>query len=191
MVRDVIGWCRGRKELLSVSSAVPLESSLVDRRLQQKKTWQLTFYFNFIYSFLIVSSPQARCNLWTSPQVYSCIWKEPGVSAQRRKAEKLFWQMELIVVHLFWLCYPQVSLGLVRLCSSSTLKFGDLYPTSLRGNTEGGFCQASELFLQSRGFKSSFGGAPGEARVKERNSCGHSLYSQTFFLGLHNEQRKT
>lgn len=51
------------------------------------------------------------------------------------------------------------------------------------GNTEGGFCKASELCLQSRGFKSSFGGAPGEARVKERNSCGHSLYSQTFFWG--------
>lgn len=54
------GWSWGRKELLAVSRAVPLESSLVDRRLRLKKrkqkkneTCHLTFYF--FYFYLLIS----------------------------------------------------------------------------------------------------------------------------------------
>lgn len=169
----LIGWGRGRKELLSVSRAVLLESSLDDRRLQprekKKRRDTLTFYFLILFiNSLVASSPPARCNLLTSPQPYSCIWKEPGVSAQRREAE-LFGRMELIVVYLFWLCYPQVSLGPDRLRSSSAVEFLDIYPNTSRGETtEGGFCTGSELFLQSRGFKSSFGGAPGRGESQRK-----------------------
>lgn len=89
-----------------------------------------------------------------------------------------------------------MSLASVRLCSSSTLEYIYLYiytsvyidiyisggfnPNSSNGETpKEDSAKPASFSLQSRGFKSSFG-APGEAIVKERNSCGHSLYSQTF-----------
>lgn len=58
---------------------------------------------------------------------------------------------------------------------------GGFNPNSSNGETpKEDSAKPASFSLQSRGFKSSFGGAPGEAIVKERNSCGHSLYSQTF-----------
>lgn len=139
-----------------------------------------------------MSSPRTRCNLLTSPQVYSCIWKEPGVSAQRRDAE-LFWRMELIVVHLFWLCYPQVSLGPVRLWPSSTLEFlWDLYPSSLRGNTEGGFCKSPASFSYRAGDLNRH-----LVVLRERRESKKEIHvailsiAKHLFLGLHNEQGKT
>lgn len=81
-----------------------------------------------------------------------------------------------------------MSLGPVR---RRSLNCG-IYNRIVKGETpKEDSAKPASFFLQSRGFKSSFAGAPGEARVKERNSCGHSLYSLTFFLGLHNEQGKT
>lgn len=57
---------------------------------------------------------------------------------------------------------------------------GGFNPNSSNGETpKEDSAKPASFSLQSRGFKSSFG-APGEAIVKERNSCGHSLYSQTF-----------
>lgn len=58
---------------------------------------------------------------------------------------------------------------------------GGFNPNSSNGETpKEDSAKPASFSLQSRGFKSSFGGAPEEAIVKERNSCGHSLYSQTF-----------
>lgn len=58
---------------------------------------------------------------------------------------------------------------------------GGFNPNSSNGETpKEDSAKPASFSLQSRGFKSSFGGAPEEARIKERNSCGHSLYSQTF-----------
>lgn len=71
-----------------------------------------------------------------------------------------------------------MSLGPVRLCSSSTLNFffggeggGGFISKVIE---EGGetpkeeFCKASKLFLSSRGFKSAFGGAPGEGERQRK-----------------------
>lgn len=109
----------------------------------------LILFFIFYIFYLLISRRivtwEQDVTCWHHPQVYSCIWKEPGASAQRRDAE-LFWRMELIVVHLFWLCYPQVSLGPVRLCPSSTLEFWDLYANRFEWNADGGFCKGERAF---------------------------------------------
>lgn len=61
----------------------------------------------------------------------------------------------------------------------------------LTWDNEGGFCKASEPFLPSRGFNRHLVVLRERQGSKKENSCGHSLYSQNIFGGLHNEQRKT
>lgn len=72
-----------------------------------------------------------------------------------------------------------MSLASVRLCTSSILEFfWDLYPNSLRGTPKEDSAKPASFSYRAGDLNRR--GAPGEARVKERNSCGHSLYSQTF-----------
>lgn len=146
---------------------MPLESSVDDCRLQLETPRFQTFCFLFSLLFIDFS----RCHIG---QDVTC-WPNFGyihVFETKGCAEKpsCSGRMELIVVHLFWLCYPQVSLGPVRLCPSSTLESRGFISRLLWGEqAPGDSCKEPASFSDRAGdLNRHLVGAPGEARVKRK-----------------------